>query len=73
MFLDKLEQGVKVTCLSVLLLLLPILKEDQCWVAMDTMMAAEVPLHGAVHLECVLFRFLEERKCCGSIIAGKHL
>ena len=57
MFLNKLEQGVKVTRLSVLLLFLPILKEDQCWVAMHTVTATEVPLHGAVHLECVLFHF----------------
>ena len=55
--MDKLEQSVKVTCLSVLLLLLPILEEDQCWVAMDTMMATEVPLHCTVHLEFFVLIF----------------
>ena len=48
--LDKLQQGVQVTCCLVLGLPLSISEEHQCWVTMDTMAATQILLHCAVHL-----------------------
>ena len=48
--IDKLEQSVEVAGLFVVRLLFTVLEEDECWVATDTVVTAQLLLHCAVDL-----------------------